>query len=76
MGRLSIDEEAVLNRINKWLVKRGQHCRRSESQRARRLLGRAFIVDLETNEVLDRDVDLEALARELEVLAPSERMGR
>lgn len=75
VGEPSMNEQAILNRINKLLVKQGQHCRRSESERARAALGRAFIVDLETNEVLDRNVDLEALARELQILAPGQRIS-
>lgn len=75
MDSANVTRQRVVERINTRLVKQGQHCRQSQSARARGLLGAVFLVDLETNEVLDRHVDLEALARELGVLRPPEQIS-
>ena len=69
---MTISESAALSRIRRALAKQGQALRTARSASVAQQLGRHFIVDLATNVVIDQQVDLAALGRELRVLTPSQ----
>lgn len=69
----TIPELAVSYRVRRRLKASGKNLRFSADGAP---FGRWFIVDLATKSVIHRDVDLEAVARELGALRPSESVGR
>ena len=78
MVGIPITKRALFARINRKLV-RGHHpqklcvCRKSSG--GFDYLGRHYIVDLYKNEVVDTQVSLEALGRELGCLQPYEKLA-
>ena len=69
---MTITESAAVSRIRRALAKQGQTLRTARSVRTVQDLGRHFVVDTNTNVVVDQQVDLTELGRELRVLTPSE----
>jgi cytochrome oxidase assembly protein ShyY1 len=64
-----VTERAVIQRVNRKLALEGQKLRTSRSARSIQDSGRYYIVDLRGNWLARKNVDVEKLARELEVLA-------
>jgi hypothetical protein len=75
-GRGYVSSNALLKRINrKLLSKRGEAIRKSRwSAKAWENLGRYHRLDVSRKTVIERNVDIEVLGRELKVLAPSESL--
>ena len=65
---------AVLKRVNRVLEADSRILKRTRGGRAEQELGRFFVVDLDRNIVVDRGVDLEALARKLGALEDFEHV--
>jgi hypothetical protein len=57
--------KALVARINRKLSSKGEALRRTRPGRARHDLGEYYLLDVNLNAVLARDVDPEALAAEL-----------
>ncbi len=70
-----ITMRALLQRINRHLAHDLEGVKKSRSARAHQELGDYYIVDFNRNFILAGHVDPEALGRELEVLAPYERVA-
>jgi hypothetical protein len=71
--QVKVPELSVSYRVRRRLKANGQNLRFSAAGAP---YGRWFIVEANTNTVLQRDVDLEALARTLGALRPSEAVVR
>ncbi len=69
-----VSERALVQRINRRLAKDGERLKAAAGMRARLELGAYFVMDISHNCVLHKDVDLEELGRELEVLRPYESL--
>ncbi len=65
--KVPISERALVQRINRKLADEGQLVKKAR-ERVATTLGDYFVVDLTSNAVMDQDVDLEKLGRELKVL--------
>lgn len=63
---------AVIQRLNRRLKQDHEMIRAARGAQARQEFGDFYWLDYNRNVVLDKDVDVEALARKLEVLAPFE----
>ena len=68
-----VSRKALLQRLRRFLKSRGEDLRLANSDQRKQLgLGRYYTVG--ANGVLDKDVNIEALARELKLLEPWERL--
>lgn len=56
---------ALIARINRTLAKRGEALRKSRSEREAQDFGGFYVIDVALNAVLQKDVDIDALAAEL-----------
>jgi hypothetical protein len=75
--QVKVPELAVSYRVRRRLKAQGKNLRHcGEGSLRIDELGRWFIVDIATNSVVERNVDLEAVARELGALRPSESVAR
>jgi hypothetical protein len=74
MAQVAITRRALLQRINRKLVKEGEVLRAARSERSRQSVGDFYLVDLSKNAVLDKDVDPVEKGRELGVLAGYEKV--
>jgi hypothetical protein len=71
--RSPVSRKALLQRLRRFLKSRGEELRLANSDRRKQLgLGRYYTVG--DKGVLDKDVNIEALARELKLLEPWERL--
>lgn len=66
---------AVIRRINRRLAHDGRRLKTTRGEQWRGSLGNYYVVDSQGNFLLQTHVDVEALARELDVLQPSERIA-
>lgn len=73
--RVKVDFRAVLARLNRRLARDGRRLCRPRSERVRLDLGDVYLLDLNGNAVMERDVNVEQLARDLGVLRPFERIA-
>jgi hypothetical protein len=72
-----VPELSVLYRVRRRLKAEGKNLRRSaEGSSGIAELGRYYVIDAATNSVLERNIDLEALARKVGALRPSETVIR
>jgi hypothetical protein len=71
--QVNVPELSVSYRVRRRLKANGKNLRFSAAGAP---YGRWFVVDSQSNTVLQRDVDLEALARELGALKPTESVHR
>ena len=69
----SITESAVIKRLRRCLVKRGEFLKTNRSDRWWSDLGSYYIVD-DRNVIVASHIDIQALARSEEVLSPGELM--
>ena len=68
-----VSRKALLQRLRRFLKSRGEDLRLANSDQRKQLgLGRYYTVG--ANGALDKDVNIEALARELKLLEPWERL--
>jgi hypothetical protein len=70
-----VSEWALVKRINRALRPEWQQLKKVRGGRAWMDLGDFYILDVRHNFVVDHHVDIEELGRELEVLAPYERLA-
>jgi hypothetical protein len=69
LGTLApVSGRALRQRVNRALERDGNRLVAARGARAIQELGDLFIVDLDSNGIVEKDVDLEATARELGVL--------
>jgi len=69
-----VSYRAAIQRINRALAKDGRQLKASRGARATLDMGDFYIVDAGMNFVLEKDVDVEILARSLGVIKPYERV--
>ncbi len=72
--QVPVSRRALIARLNRHLKKDGECLRTSRGERARQDLGDYFVIDVSKNHVINKDVDLEDLGRELGVLAAFEKL--
>lgn len=74
--KVMLTERAVFARISRSLQKDGMMLRRCrQDSRGAHELGRYFVVDLDRNAIVWKDLDLEQLGRERGILADYEAMS-
>ena len=76
MEKVKVTERALIARINRKLAKQDEKlltCR--ESSPSFYTLGRYYVVNIYGNYVINQDVGLDELGREMGVLKPFEEMG-
>jgi hypothetical protein len=72
-----VSRSAVIKRINRRLEKDGELLRTSRGKQAEYEVGKYFVIDFfNGNLLVDRDVDLEVLARGLGVLRDHEHVAK
>jgi hypothetical protein len=71
--QVPVTMRALLQRINRRLAHNDEKVKALRGDRWRHELGDYYRIDLRVNGIIDKHVDLEALGRELKVLAPYER---
>ena len=75
-NRLGVSESAVVQRVNRKLKRDMQMLRKTRGARAFLDFGEYYVVDFtHGGNIVDTQVDVEDLARELEVLKPWERVA-
>lgn len=75
--QVRVPELSVSYRVRRRLKADGKNLRFcAEGSAGNEGLGRWFVVDAATNSVIEKNVDLEALARKLGALRPSESVAR
>jgi len=70
----SVNMRALIQRISRKLAKDERLLKRSRGARTVQNLGDYYLIDVNRNLVVDHQVDPEALARELGVIAPWEKV--
>ena len=73
--RVPVSVRGIIQRINRNLAPQKQKLKACRSDRWRDDLGDYYVIDVEINGVLHKHVDLEALGRELGVLAEWETVA-
>jgi hypothetical protein len=72
--KIGATEEAVIKRFRRALLTKGQYLRKADSKKQKRWgLGRYYLLDAKG--VVDKDVNIEQLARQLRVPLPRYRSG-
>lgn len=72
--QVAVSFQAVIARINRALTKENEQLKTARGGRTRTSVGDHYVADLSRNFVVRQHVDVEELARELEVLAPWENI--
>lgn len=70
--KISVSKKSIIARINRLLKENYEFLRTSRGSAGRTDLGEHFIVDMSRNIPLETHVDIEDLAKELNVLRPGE----
>lgn len=73
--RVPVTKAALMQRLQRALAKEGQVLKVTRGARAIVDLGRHYVIDVRRNVVIDKNVDLEALSRDLGVLRPWEKLA-
>jgi hypothetical protein len=67
--KIGVTEEAVVKRLNRALLTKGQYLRKADSRKQKRWgLGRYYLLDAKG--VIGKNVNIEQLARKLGVVVP------
>lgn len=74
LKNVPVTKRALVQRLNRKLAEMGQLLRKSRGARAIQDAGEYFVVDLEHNVLLHKNVDLEIYGKQLESLKPWERL--
>jgi len=74
-NRLGVSESAVVQRVNRKLKREMQALRKARGAYRAGFPGDFYVVDFNHGWVVETHVDVEDLARELEVLKPWERVA-
>lgn len=72
-AQVPVSTRALMQRINRKLKGDDRMVKPTRGERAKRDLGDYYVLDLNKNAILHRNVDLGALGRELGALLPFER---
>lgn len=72
--KLLVSEHALVQRINRALKKEGKVLKKSRTERSRLDVGEWYILDTVGNYVSEKDVDLEQVGKEWEVLSDWETL--
>jgi hypothetical protein len=73
--KIGLTEQAVVKRLQRALLTEGKHLRKADSRRQKRWgLGRYYLLDAKG--VVDKDVNIEQLARKLGVVLPRRMLER
>jgi hypothetical protein len=71
--KIAVSERAVFKRLQRYLLAKGKYLRNANrGKQEREGLGRYYLVDAKG--VVDKDVDIEKMARELALLDPWETL--
>jgi hypothetical protein len=73
--RASVSPRALLQRLNRVLLKDGEQIKRTRGVRAQLDLGDYFVLDINGNYIAEKDVDLEEFGRKYKVLAAWEKLS-
>ncbi len=73
-ARVPVSARALLQRINRRLVKDDGMVKATRGNRWRHELGDFYTVDIKRNAIIEKDVDLEALGRKMKALQRYERL--
>jgi hypothetical protein len=71
---MPVSKRALVQRVNRVLVKQDERLLAIRSERWRRELGDYYTIIISMNAVRQKHVDLETMAKSLEVLKPYERL--
>lgn len=74
MKTAPVSRRALIQRINRNLSKEDKILKASRGERARQDLGDYYIIALSGRSVLQKDIDVEKLGRQLGTLKPFERL--
>ena len=74
--RIPVSERALIQRINRVLIKRDEYLCVARGGRVLQEYGHYYTVDLRRNQAVQGDVDLEPFGRELGCLKEWEYLGR
>lgn len=72
--KVSVSRRAVIARINRKLIHSDEAIRATRGDRYRMELGDYYRLDFNRNFIMEKHVNVEELAREIECLSPWERM--
>lgn len=73
---ITVNERALFARVNRALAKNGERlCRARAGTRAHSDVGRYYVIDLQSNSIAAKDCDLEALAKDMKLLADWEMLA-
>ena len=76
LTKLPVTERALFARVNRALAKQGEFLRKSRpGSRTESFVGAFYCIDCRRNTVIAYNIDLEAFARELGVLADYETLS-
>jgi hypothetical protein len=71
-----VSERALVQRIGRALAKDGEQLRKVRAEGARLELGDYYTLNVSRNFVVQKDVDIEELGRQLQVLRPYESLAK
>jgi len=71
-----VSERALVQRIGRALAKEGEQLQKARGKKASLELGDYYTVSISRNFVVQKDVDIEKLGRELQVLRPYENLAK
>jgi len=74
--KVPVSERAIIQRINRVLAKDGEMLKKSRPNKYINELGDFYRLDIRKNFIVEKDVDLQALARETKSLAEWETLGK
>ena len=72
--RVPVTARALIQRINRKLAEEGEVLKAARGAKVEQQLGTYYTLDMRTNAVVAKDVDLERLGRELGALKPFEEL--
>lgn len=72
--KVPISRHALTQRLNRALAKEDRQLKKSRGERARQDCGEYYVLDTTGNYIVEKDVDLETLGREWEVLQEWEEL--
>jgi len=75
-ARVPVSLRALIQRINRRLVQDDEMVKATRGDRWRGELGEFYRIDVNRNAIVEKDVDLEALGREMKALQRYERLAR
>jgi hypothetical protein len=74
-NKAPVTQRAVIQRINRKLKPDYRQVKTARGPRAEQSLGRYYMIDSYRNAIVDTDIDLDQVARDLQVLGAWERVS-